>query len=104
MDDGQSALDQAFALARSVCTVVTIGTFGAPVSFNPFFQMTRREIRLLSTMGRTWETWRRMVQMIEADQLNLKPFVSHILPIEDYARGFELVRSHETMKVLLKPA
>ena len=100
----QSALDQAFALARSVCTVVTIGTFGAPVSFNPFFQMTRREIRLLSTMGRTWETWRRMVQMIEADQLNLKPFVSHILPIEDYARGFELVRSHETMKVLLKPA
>ncbi len=55
--------------------------------------MTRREIRLLSTMGRTWETWRRMVQMIEAGQIELRPLISHILPLEEYERGFELVKS-----------
>ncbi len=99
----QSALDQAFALARNCGTVVTIGTFGKPVSFNPFFTMTRREIRLQSIMGRTWETWRRMVQLVESEQVDLKPFISHILPFEEYARGFELVRSSETMKVLLRP-
>ena len=99
----QSALDQAFALARNCGTVVTIGTFGKPVSFNPFFTMTRREIRLQSIMGRTWETWRRMVQLIESEQVDLKPFISYILPFEEYERGFELVRSSETMKVLLRP-
>jgi threonine dehydrogenase-like Zn-dependent dehydrogenase len=65
--------------------------------------MTRREITLRSTMGRTWETWRRMVQLIEAGQLNLKPFVSHILPLAEYDQGFALVKSQEVMKVLLKP-
>jgi threonine 3-dehydrogenase len=99
----QSALDQAFDLVRSLGTVVTIGTFNAPVQFNPFFHMTRREIKLLSTMGRTWETWRRMVQLVESDRLNLQPFISHILPMEEYEYGFELVKSNATMKVLLQP-
>ena len=99
----QSALDQAFDIVRVRGTVVTIGTFNAPVTFNPFFKMTRREVKLVSTMGRTWETWRRMVQLIESDILNLKPLISHILPLEDYRQGFELVKSNEAMKVLLKP-
>lgn len=99
----QSALDQAFDLVRNVGTIVTIGTFNGPVSFNPFFRMTRREIKLVSTMGRTWETWRRMVQLIEGNKLNLKPFISHILPLEEYRQGFERVKTGECMKVLLKP-
>lgn len=99
----QSALDQAFDLVRNVGTVVTIGTFNRPVSFNPFFRMTRREIKLVSTMGRTWETWRRMVQLIESNRLSLGPLISHILPLEDYQQGFDLVKAGEGMKVLLKP-
>ncbi len=97
------ALEQAFDLVRPVGTIVTIGTFNGPVSFNPFFRMTRREIKLVSTMGRTWETWRRMVQLIEADKLNLKPFISRVLPLEAYREGFELVKANGVMKVLLRP-
>jgi threonine 3-dehydrogenase len=99
----QSALDQAFELVRNTGTIVSIGTFNGPVSFNPFFKMTRREIKLISTMGRTWETWRRMVQLIASERLNLKPLISRILPLEEYQEGFELVKSNQVMKVLLKP-
>jgi threonine 3-dehydrogenase len=99
----QSALEQAFDLVRPSGTIVTIGTFNEPVTFNPFFQMTRREVKLISAMGRTWETWRRMMQLIEADKLNLEPFLSHILPLEAYEEGFELVKVGNCMKVLLKP-
>ncbi len=84
-------------------TIVTIGTFNGPITFNPFFKMTRREIKLQAIMGRTWESWRRMVQVIEADQVNLAPLVTHILPIEEYAKGFEMVKGHDVMKVLIKP-
>ena len=103
MAANQAAMDAAFDMVRTRGTIVTIGTFDAPITFNPFFRMTRREIRLQSIMGRTWESWRRMVQMIEADQVHLEPLVSHILPLEEYRHGFELVKSHEVMKVLLKP-
>jgi len=99
----QSALDQAFDIVRDGGTVITIGTFDAPISFNPFFKMTRREIRLVSSIGRTWETWRRMTQLINSGKINLKPLVTHILPMEKYQEGFELVKSYDVMKVLLKP-
>jgi len=99
----QSALEQAFDIAKYRGTIVTIGTFDGDVSFNPFFRMTRREIRLESRMGRTWETWRRMTQLIEADRVNLKPLISHELPFEEYEKAFELAKSPEVMKILLKP-
>jgi threonine 3-dehydrogenase len=99
----QKGMDQAFDMVRLRGTIVTIGTFNGPITFNPFFKMTRREIKLQSIMGRTWESWRRMVQAIESDQVSLAPLVTHILPIEEYARGFEMVKGHDVMKVLLKP-
>jgi 2-desacetyl-2-hydroxyethyl bacteriochlorophyllide A dehydrogenase len=99
----QKALDQAFDMVRIRGTVVTIGTFDAPVTFNPFFKMTRREIKLQSIMGRTWESWRRMEQMIAAGQVCLGPLVTHVLPIEEYEVGFALVKGHDVMKVLLRP-
>jgi 2-desacetyl-2-hydroxyethyl bacteriochlorophyllide A dehydrogenase len=103
MAANQAVMDQAFDMVRIRGTVVTIGTFNAPISFNPFFKMTRREIRLQSVMGRTGETWRRMEQLINAGQVSLAPLVTEILPLEQFDRGFALVKGHDTMKVLLKP-
>ena len=103
MGANQAVMDQAFDIVRIRGTIVTIGTFNEPISFNPFFKMTRREIKLVSIMGRNWQTWRRMNQLIDAGKINLKPLITHILPIEEYERAFELAKSHETMKVLLTP-
>lgn len=102
MAANQVAIEQAFQMVRIRGTVVTIGTFNEPVVFNPFFGLSRREVRLQGVMGRNAETWRRMTQLIETDRLRLRPLITHVLPLEDYARGFELVRDHEVQKVLLR--
>lgn len=103
MAASQTAFDQAFDMVRLRGTVVTISTFNDPVTFNPFFKMTRREIKLQSVMGRNWETWRRMEQLINADKLRLAPLITCILPLEEYAQGFNMVKQHGVQKVLLKP-
>jgi threonine 3-dehydrogenase len=103
MGANQTVMDQAFDVVRIRGTVVTIGTFNEPISFNPFFKMSRREVRLQSMMGRNWETWRRMNQLIDSGKINLKPLITHVLPMEEYQKAFELAKSHEVMKVLLKP-
>jgi len=99
----QAAFDSALDVVRPRGTIVTIGTFDSPITFNPFFKMTRREVRLLSSIGRTWETWRRMGQLVDSGKVALSPLISHILPLEDYQAGFDLVKSLTAMKVLLKP-
>jgi threonine 3-dehydrogenase len=103
MAANQAALDNAFDMVRIRGTVVTIGTFDNPVVFNPFFKMTRREIKLQSVMGRNWETWRRMVQLVESDKVDLRPLITHVLPMTDFACGFDMVKEHNVQKVLLQP-
>ena len=99
----QAVLDQAFQVVRSCGSIVTIGTFDRPVSFNPFFALARREIRFQGVMGHTQETWRRMNQLIDSGRLQLKPLISHILPLDEYAQGFHMVKRQDAGKVLLKP-
>jgi 2-desacetyl-2-hydroxyethyl bacteriochlorophyllide A dehydrogenase len=103
MAANQAAMDQAFEMVRIRGTVVTIGSFNGPITFNPFFKMTRREIKLQSIMGRTWESWRRMEQMIDSGLVDLKSMVSCVLPMEEYRHGFDLVKGHDVQKVLIKP-
>jgi threonine dehydrogenase-like Zn-dependent dehydrogenase len=103
MAANQAAMDNAFDMVRIRGTIVTIGTFDVPISFNPFFKLTRREIKLQSVMGRNWETWRRMVQLVEAHKVDLKPLITHVLPMAEYACGFEMVKEHNVQKVLLQP-
>jgi 2-desacetyl-2-hydroxyethyl bacteriochlorophyllide A dehydrogenase len=99
----EPALLQAFDLIKPRGTIVTIGTYGSPVTFNPFFQMTRKEVRLFSSIGRTAQTWRKMVLLLDSSNINLKGLISCLLPLEDYENGFELAKSKDVLKVLLKP-
>lgn len=92
MGANQAARDQAFDMMRIRGTVVTIGTFNEAVTFNPFFKMTRREMKLQSSIMRTSENWRRMNQLIDSRRVNLKPLVTHVLPLQEYQKGFELVK------------
>jgi threonine 3-dehydrogenase len=103
MAANQAAMDNAFDMVRIRGTVVTIGTFNDPIAFNPFFRMTRREVKLQSVMGRNWETWRRMVQLVQSNKVDLKPLITHVLPMAEFACGFEMVKEHNVQKVLLQP-
>jgi threonine 3-dehydrogenase len=103
MGANQAVMDQAFGVVGDGGTIVTIGTFGGPITFNPFYKMTRREIKLQGSIICTWETWRRMNQLVDSGKLNLKPLISHVMPLEEYQKGFEYVRGRGAMKVLLKP-
>jgi len=78
----QTAFDSALEVVRPRGTIVTIGTFDSPITVNPFFKMTRREVRFQSSIGRTWETWRRMGQLVEGGKVAFGPLISHILPLD----------------------
>ena len=98
----QSALDLALDIVKPRGSVVTIGTFDGDVSFNPFFKMTRKEIRLQSRMGRGWETWRRVTQLVRDGRVNISPLATELYALADYERAFDRARCPDVMKVLFK--
>ncbi len=52
---------------------------------------------------RIWDTWERATPLIYDGAVDLSPVASHVLPLSDAARGFELIRAGEAIKPILVP-
>ena len=47
-----------------------------------------------------FETWYKMVSLLQSG-LNLDPIITHTMPVADFARGFEIMGSGRSGKVIL---
>ena len=52
---------------------------------------------------RIWDTWHRATELIYHDRVDLDPIKSHVLPLSDAPRGFDLIAAGEAVKPLLVP-
>lgn len=52
---------------------------------------------------RIWSTWTKAVSLLESGRLDLKPVLSHALPLAEGCRAFELILRGEAVKPLLLP-
>jgi hypothetical protein len=55
-----------------------------------------------------FETWHAMLDLLASEKSGLKARLEKIItretvPLEQFERGFEMVRSHEAVKLLLTP-
>ena len=47
-----------------------------------------------------FETWYKMAGLIQSG-LDLKPMITHTLPVDDFQEGFDIMRSGQSGKVIL---
>ena len=50
-----------------------------------------------------WRTWQRATELLAAGAVDLAPVRSHVLPLSEAPRGFELIRDGEALKPVLVP-
>ena len=52
---------------------------------------------------RMYETWYQMEALLRSGRLNLMPAITHRLPMKDFAKGMELLKTGEASKIVLTP-
>lgn len=52
---------------------------------------------------RIWDTWQRSTDLIYSGKVDLGPIKSHVLPLSEAARGFDLILAGEAVKPLIVP-
>jgi len=50
---------------------------------------------------RIWRSWREAADLIESGKVDLKPLVSHVVPLSEAGRAFDLVLQGQAVKPLL---
>lgn len=60
--------------------------------------------RMINIHGRRiWDTWVQATPLLTSGRVDLRPLASHILPLKDAVRGFELILRGEAVKPILVP-
>ncbi|NIO08373.1 MAG: zinc-binding dehydrogenase, partial [Deltaproteobacteria bacterium] len=103
MSGAPSALRLAFGAVKNGGRVTLFGIPTGPVYFDLANEIIFKGIRVDGVTGRRlFGTWYRLAGLMKAG-LNIRPVVTHTIPMSDFAKGFELVKSGECGKVVMFP-
>lgn len=82
--------------------ITKIGWGPNPVGFS-LDPLIQKSITLKGHFSHTWDVWEKCLILMEKGQVDLKPLITHELPITEWEKAFELVETKEAMKVVLIP-
>ena len=103
MSGSPSAIHVCFRYVKNGGRVTLFGIPEGQVSFDMTNEIIFKGIRVYGITGRRlFQTWYRLAGLFKAG-LNIKPVVTHTLPLERFAEGFELVGKGQCGKVVLIP-
>jgi threonine 3-dehydrogenase len=103
MSGDPTALHLAFRAVKNGGRVTLFGIPTGKVSFDLPNEIIFKGIRVYGVTGRQlFKTWYRLAGLFKAG-LNVRPVVTHTLPMAEYMRGFELIESGKCGKVVLIP-
>ncbi len=93
---------QAFQIVGRGGRYVQIGLFGEPFELD-FDQLVYKELRVCGVWSQVWSSWDRALKLMASGKLQTRPLVSHVLPISEWRKGFELIEKKQGIKVVLTP-
>ena len=93
-----ATVTQALSLVRDGGTLVLFAGGNAAVDMNELYF---REISVVPSYSPALEDLREAARLVFEGRINVKPLLSHTLPLREINRAFELYRSGEALKVFI---
>jgi threonine 3-dehydrogenase len=103
MSGSPTAIHSCFLYVKNGGRVTLFGIPESQVSFDMTNEIIFKGIRVYGVTGRRlFQTWYRLSGLFKAG-LNIKPVVTHVLPLDKFAEAFDLVAKGQCGKVVLRP-
>ena len=110
MSGSEAAYDDAGTIVKNGGQIVLLGIPSRPLSsFDVGKYIVWKGVTMRGIFGRRmFDTWYTMLDLLAADKSGLKAKLDKVVArtpvaLDDFERGFEMVRSQEAVKVLLTP-
>jgi len=104
MSGSPQAVKQGLAALRNGGRASILGVYSRPVEIDWTNDIVFKGVHLQGITGRRmFETWYTTGALLASGALNVAPLITHRLALEDFATGFEAMRTGNTGKVVLFP-
>jgi threonine dehydrogenase-like Zn-dependent dehydrogenase len=97
-----SGVPQALTLVRKGGRIGVLGQGYADSSFNSAI-LSYREVELVGVRAYDPRTWHRSYDVLASRQFPLEALITHRLPLEEAARGIELMERKQGLKIMFTP-
>lgn len=98
---GKDSIPTAMQLLKQGGELLAVGI--GPVFPFDYSVLVRREITLIGSFRRLPSTWLRAINLIASKKIDVRPVVTHTLPLEKTKEGFETLIKRKGLKVILNP-
>jgi threonine 3-dehydrogenase len=103
MSGHPAAIHSCFKYVKNAGRVALFGLPSGSVSLDLANEVIFKGLRVHGITGRRlFETWYRLAGLFQAG-LNIRPILTHTLPLEQFDKGFELIHSGQCGKVVMVP-
>jgi len=104
MSGAAGAVRDAFRIARNGGSVVLFGIPSGPIELDIAESLIFKNVRVTAVNGReVFATWFRTRWLLEHGVVDLRPLITHRLPLSEFEQAFEQLASGEACKIVLEP-
>lgn len=104
MSGSAAAIKGSFEVVRNGGTVTLFGIPARPVEIDVAEKMIFKNVTVYAINGRRiFETWYRTRWLLESGVVNLRPLVTHVLPLEDIDQAMHLLAAGQACKIVMLP-
>lgn len=93
-------LKQAIQIVRKGGEIIKIGFDKRPYN-NSLDELLDLGIMLKGHFGYDYVSWKNVLHLLEIGKVDLKGMISHHIKLEDWSKGFDLVRSKKAIKIII---
>ncbi|QHE52270.1 L-threonine 3-dehydrogenase [Pontibacillus sp. HMF3514] len=98
------AMDQGFKMVTNGGRVSILSLPVKPVTLDVTNDIVFKGIEVQGIAGRKmFETWQQVSRLLQSNQVDVTPIITHHLPMEDFEKGFQLMNEGKCGKVVLHP-
>ncbi len=99
---GSKAIGEDLSVLKKRAKLVLVGLTENPIhlSRSAFFL---RETEMIGIRAHNPKTWEICLKVLSTGKMNLRPLITHRLPLEEGEKGFQLLRQGKGLKILLNP-
>jgi len=97
-----SAVNLALDIVAKRGTVVQMGVLNRPGEID-FSKIMFKELKVIGSLSQKPTAWYTAMDLIKDRKVNVNAVTSHILPLNQWERAFQIAANQEGLKVLLDP-
>ena len=104
MSGNPSAIHEGFAVLNCGGYAALLGIPSKPIELDLANEVIFKGVTLYGVTGRmVWKTWYQTRALLSSGAVDVEPIITHRLPLEEFEKGIELIKTGQCGKVVLLP-